>query len=503
MPKFHSTMNRREFMKVLGFAGVGLGSASLTAPVFHDLDEVLSTPEESQVRHPWWVKEREYENPTVEFSFDKLKRPDMASLTTYTTYRDVYGQDLKNHPIVKAWGFEQYQKYKDKQTKDAKDGLIQKKPGLDLKQRALSEGAQFGWTRDFPEYFLGDPDPLTPEKLGIPKWQGTPEENLRLVTVANRFYGAVKVGASKIWNDKYRDFFWIKGRDYEGPVNYTTYSVASPTRNIEFEDVDKPYTTPTKKVIPKSFKDVVVWMIPQSDYMTRSGPRATPEGGRLSASSALAYSNLHITERRLQRFMRALGYWCLGGGTGALAPITAWAVFSGLGEMSRMNPLLTTEWGTMIRSTVIDMTDMPLAPTKPIDAGMWRFCHVCGLCAEACPFGALSIESEPSWEPKGWFNYPGKKIFFIDYSKCQIHRESIAGCDNCMCSCPFSKQEYASIHGFIQTTVANTSLFNSFFVSMEQAFNYRDTVDPDNFWWKVDLPVYGIDTTKGGLKKFH
>jgi epoxyqueuosine reductase len=503
MSKFHSVLSRREFMKKIGMAGAGLGAASLTAPVFHDLDEVISASDEGKSLDPWWVKEQDYEKPTVEFSFDKLVRPDMAALTTYTTYRDVYGQDLKNHPIVKAWGYDQYLKYKDQQSAAAKEGLLQKLTGNDLKQKAIAEGAAFGHTKDFPEFFLGDPDPLTPEKLGVPKWQGTPEENLKLVRVANRFYGAAKTNATTLWNEQYRNFFWIKGRDYEGPVNYNTYSVASPTRNIEFEDVEKPYTTATKKVIPKSFKDIVVWMIPQSDYITRIGPATTPERGRIQPATTMAYSNLHITERRFQRFMRCLGYWALGGGTGALAPITAWAVFAGLGEMSRMNPLLTTEWGTMIRSTVIDMTDMPLAPTKPIDAGMWKFCHVCGLCAQACSFGALNLDKEPSWETKGWFNYPGKKIFFIDYSKCQIHREATSGCDNCMCSCPFSKQEYASVHDVIQQTVATTSLFNSFFVTMDQAFGYGNTIDEEEFWNRLDLPVNGIDSTRGGLKRFH
>jgi hypothetical protein len=35
MSKFHSTVSRRTFMKGLGLAGAGLGTAAATAPVFH------------------------------------------------------------------------------------------------------------------------------------------------------------------------------------------------------------------------------------------------------------------------------------------------------------------------------------------------------------------------------------------------------------------------------------------------------------------------------------
>ena len=45
MSKFHSTVTRREFMKGLGLASAGLGAATDTAPVFHDLDEVTSSPD--------------------------------------------------------------------------------------------------------------------------------------------------------------------------------------------------------------------------------------------------------------------------------------------------------------------------------------------------------------------------------------------------------------------------------------------------------------------------
>jgi len=46
MSKFHSTITRRDFMKGLGLAGAGLGAAAATAPVFRDLDEIVSSASE-------------------------------------------------------------------------------------------------------------------------------------------------------------------------------------------------------------------------------------------------------------------------------------------------------------------------------------------------------------------------------------------------------------------------------------------------------------------------
>jgi len=44
MPDYHSTVSRREFMKALGLGGIGLGLSSMSGPVFHDLDEAMTSP---------------------------------------------------------------------------------------------------------------------------------------------------------------------------------------------------------------------------------------------------------------------------------------------------------------------------------------------------------------------------------------------------------------------------------------------------------------------------
>ncbi|PKH47791.1 reductive dehalogenase, partial [Dehalococcoides mccartyi] len=73
MSKLHSTLSRRDFMKGLGLAGAGLGAVAASAPVFHDVDELTSLGSNVN-RYPWYVKEREFKNPTVEIDWNVLSR---------------------------------------------------------------------------------------------------------------------------------------------------------------------------------------------------------------------------------------------------------------------------------------------------------------------------------------------------------------------------------------------------------------------------------------------
>ena len=75
MSNFHSTVSRRNFMKGLGLAGAGLGAAAAAAPVFHDLDEMASSSKAEQ-KWPWWVKQREFNNPTMDIDIDLYQRFD-------------------------------------------------------------------------------------------------------------------------------------------------------------------------------------------------------------------------------------------------------------------------------------------------------------------------------------------------------------------------------------------------------------------------------------------
>lgn len=151
----------------------------------------------------------------------------------------------------------------------------------------------------------------------------------------------------------------------------------------------------------------------------------------------------------------------------------------------------------MVRVSKV-VTDLPLEPTKPIDAGIQEFCKTCKLCAEACPSDALSFEDEPSWEVKGDWNAPGHKAWFEDAPACLEYWRTGPGtnCGICFSVCPYTKKDETFVHTLVKATASRTSAFNGFFTQMDEAFGYGEGRDPEE-WWALDLPEYGIDTQRG------
>ena len=75
----------------------------------------------------------------------------------------------------------------------------------------------------------------------------------------------------------------------------------------------------------------------------------------------------------MQEFFRGLGYMGLGESSiNALGIAPAFGVLGGLGELSRLNRLITPEFGPMVRVFIM-ITDLPVATDKPIDAGIMKF----------------------------------------------------------------------------------------------------------------------------------
>ena len=70
--KHHSTVGRREFMKMLGVGtgAIGLGAAGVSAAGFKDLDEMMASPL-AERKLPFWVKE--VDEPTVKIDWDNME----------------------------------------------------------------------------------------------------------------------------------------------------------------------------------------------------------------------------------------------------------------------------------------------------------------------------------------------------------------------------------------------------------------------------------------------
>lgn len=155
--------------------------------------------------------------------------------------------------------------------------------------------------------------------------------------------------------------------------------------------------------------------------------------------------------------------------------------------MCQLSPL----HGNMMRTQNTMITDLPLAPTKPIDFGAFRFCRTCKLCAQNCVYDALSLETEPTWDVTGYWNNPGYEGYRINSFKC-------IRCGICMAVCPFNSLavSHASVHPLVQLISSETPIFNSFFRGMAETFGF-DKVQQTESWWDVEQPIRGIDTSIG------
>lgn len=462
--RYHSTLNQRTFMKILG-----LGEAR------HDLDEVIASPR-AEWKRAWWI--RSVSKPTTEIDWDRMERFDARKIQQVSFYKYV-GEDESmrlrklSKDRIKQWILENRPNYtlRDRAVDIAgRRGSVHTKFINEWESKAISKDSG-GWGGQL----------LGPSELGVPRWEGSPEENARMIRTVARDFGASQIGFVELDEHTRKLIFSYDARD---------------GAKLDFEDVDKAYETENRRVIPNKARWVIVFTVQMSEelYKRLVGHAPTP----LSASTTgLAYTRGKNIIERLQAFLYLLGYQGLmGPWENGLAIAPALGVMAGLGEMSRLNRLISPEYGPIQRVFKI-ITDLPLAPDKPIDAGIMRFCRTCKRCAEACPSGTLSMETEPSWEVKGPWNSPGHRAYFEDSPKCLAYwMKATASCATCFAVCPFGKKGRAFIHKVVEATIAKTPVFNSFFTKMDSLLGYDKPKDPES-WWGLNLPPYGVEATKG------
>lgn len=464
MAKEKSGISRRNFLKIAGVSGGAAAAATVVgapavAPV--NAEAAPFSDPAGRPKRPWWV--RTVDKPTIEIDWDKMER-----------FNERYDPKL-NKGTVRGGGFagyvgadtaKQIQAAGDAKTKQR---VLDNEAGYTIKDMALYSAHSAR-----PEQsFLGNQKIATPADRGVPNWTGTPEEAAKMLRAAMRHFGAGTVGFVEL-NDQTRKLI---------------YSVDPDGKQLVFADVDQPEEGEKQRVIPNSYKWVIVWTIQMSGETLKRAP--TPLGAQ---TTALTYAQNTLVQNQLQDFLRGIGYQGLGeSSTNALGISPAFAVMAGLGEMSRLNRLVTPEFGPMQR--VFKMViNLPVAADKPINAGIMEFCAHCKKCAEACPSGALSFEDGPTWETKGPWNNPGHKAYFEDSVKCMTYwKDAGTNCGICFSVCPFAKEDKAWIHDWIKASIASAPVMDGFIRSMDDAFGYGAQKSPEE-WWNLDLPEYGRDS---------
>ncbi len=514
MSKFHSSVTRRDFMKALGFGAAGIGAAAATAPVFHDLDEVISAPTSTKAL-PWYVKERELMNPTTEIDWSLLKRPD----NRYA----VQGDLARSH-------YPSYDRYNDARAAGSakrEERYAANEPGYDHKWRALNNGKSD--RADHPDFTMAglDPDALgdSAADMGLPNWTGTPEEARRLMTAAIRYFGIAYVGFAEL-NSQYRDkIVMYTTRSDRNARAGDTLDIRNADRYV-YEDVPRAFQ---RKHTGFAGSDLVIPTKPVTALVLASSQanELRKTNAIMSNTNNPSPDNMHGSiEVRLSRFLHALGGYQLFGQTGHQSmPINAGVAtcMMGLGEQARQNNYaLSVEVGPAYNPLTM-LCDLVVEPTKPVDAGMWKFCHTCAICAQQCPSDSISVEKEPSYEiplTEGRptvYKTPGAKLFWINMVSCRMYTSEFDGCApkevlpndhgggrSCYAVCPFGEDRAALAHNLIRATAATTSLFNGFFASMADVFGTGQTALRPDDWWDMELPALAMPThiraTKGQWK---
>ena len=462
--KFYAPItSRRDFLKL-----VGVGAATLGAPKFaksfKDEAEMLSSPL-AERKLPFWI--REVDEPTIEIDWDVIQRADMRKNLFVSAPKYLDMNEFKNQMMAGA--------------QRRMEGAINNTPGLTVRDQALG-AVSWGFMNMFVPW-TGIPLQKTPEENGYPRWEGTPEENARMVRVAARYFGASDAGFLKV-DERVKKLIFTHGQvSADGDIT-------AGGRPIVFEDVPEAYETPEKLVIPNIDLWAMVFEIPQSLVTTQRG-----EFGNFGSSDGFGYARNHFFDYRMHDFIHALGYQHIGGNGIEVGPTAAFGTLAGLGEMGRTMRLVSPKHGNCLRSTIVLLTDLPLAVTKPIDAGIWNFCQTCKKCAENCPTGCLSMDDEPSWEVKGEWNNPGLKGFYSDDPMC--YPQMIAfDCVLCHAVCPYNKMDKASLHEIVKMTISKAPMFNGLIRTLDDTFDYGHVENPEDFWEMEDLPLYGLDPSR-------
>jgi len=460
-------LTRREFLKELGLLGAGVTLTPVVAEgtpldVAHAMMDDDWRP--GPAARPAWVKT--VDKPTVEVDWDKMQRFDERNTC--------------RAGLVKYIGQDRLNEWTKMQQDNLNKWLQENRPGYSLKDVALQAASQVG---SAAQSFLGPDKVTTPADRGVPPWKGSPEEAAKIVTAALRHLGAATVG-----------FVELDPKTTEKLI----YSFDPDGKELVFADTDRPAEEEKRRIIPRKARWVIVYTVQMSEETLKRAP--TILGAQ---TTNLAYTRYRNIQYRLQTFLRSLGYMALGeSSTNALGIAPAFGVMAGLGELSRLNRLITPEYGPMIRVFKL-ITDLPLAPTKPINAGIMEFCKHCKKCAEACPTKALSFDPEPTWQTRGGWNNPWHKAFFEDSTQCRLGWfQTGTNCGICFSVCPYASKDRALVHQIVKSVAATTPLFDDAFKVFHDLTygpapqNYKPVKDPEK-WWSLDLPEYGIDTTQG------
>jgi len=301
------------------------------------------------------------------------------------------------------------------------------------------------------------------------RWEGSPEENARILKKMSLYFGADQVGLCLL------DRRWVYSHWFDEDT-LQSYPIKF-SDEPGYEDIHQPQQLDDGiQVIPKEMKYVVVFL----HEMGKEGIAAAPTLHQY-AETQYAYSRLSFTAIAVAEFIRGLGYHAIPSAncTALSVPL---AVDAGLGQVGRHGKLINPKYGPRCRISKV-ITDLPIVPDSPIDFGVTEFCHRCKKCAEYCPSGAITF-GERSFEAVDECNNSGYLQWPMDHKKCNSYWTKVGtNCGVCLRVCPFSHGQ-GVIHDIVRWFIKHLRFSDSFFLKMDNIFGYGAFRSPNKRWYK-------------------
>lgn len=259
------------------------------------------------------------------------------------------------------------------------------------------------------------------------------------------FFGADLVGIGELHHS------WVYSREY----NLT---------NDEHYDIE----------LPDGCDNAIVMAIAMDYEAMRSAPDGV--GG---SATGLGYSKMAFVANLLACFIRGLGFRAIpcGNDTALSIPL---AMAAGLGESSRMGLLVTRKFGPRVRLCKV-FTDLPLESDGYRPFGVQNFCHVCKKCANHCPSNAISDKGVTT-EGLSISNHSGVLKWYVKAENCfAFWSANRMDCSVCIRVCPYNKPG-GILHDIVPAISRATSMFNPFFVWLDDLLGYGKSITAQKFW---------------------
>lgn len=255
-------------MQSLSSSQKGQGEAN----EFRDLDEMLNA---SELNKPWFVKETDV--PTVEIDL-KLHSPYPQSANVYDI--NAFFRYLDN-PKMEA------EIISNSKLRE-RDGIVRQLPGNSLRDISLVKTLISDYYYDLPSPVGGFRSIPSPKDYGVPRWEGTPEDNAKMIRTVAKATGCSYVGFLDLSDTRL------------GPVTNLFYSEMA----VKFEDGIEDYKLQGLNTIcyPRNCRYLIVLVPQMKSIYKRFGNFTTlATAGQDSTDKVL-----HLA--KMMNFLHGIGY---------------------------------------------------------------------------------------------------------------------------------------------------------------------------------------------------